>query len=270
METDQTGSPLRKCPKCGFEQSSEKSECRRCGVILAKIDDDDIEERRFDSDRSSPDESEKQVDSLPARVWQRALTVPVRTHGSQIVAGGLIWLALLVLGWSFITAGIDRSQMSPSLPHFILSRANLVFHEAGHVVFSPLGQFMATLGGSLLQVLVPLICMAAFLTRHLDTFAASVTLWWAGQNLIDVAPYINDARAQQLILLGGVTGRDRPGYHDWNNLLSQLGYLHHDHLLAKLAFQSGSILILLSLVWGLYLLRGQYDQQRSGRGQGVH
>ena len=126
---------------------------------------------------------------------------------------------------------------------------------------------MSILGGSLLQVLVPLMCMVAFLTRHLDTFAASVTLWWAGQNLTDVAPYINDARAQQLILLGGVTGRDRPGYHDWNNILSQLGYLHYDHFLAKLAHQSGSILILLSLVWGLYLLRGQYDQQRSGRSQ---
>jgi len=29
-------------------------------------------------------------------------------------------------------------------------------------------------------------------------------------------------RAQQLILLGGVTGRDQPGYHDWNNLLALL------------------------------------------------
>ena len=133
METDQAGSPLRRCPKCGFEQSSENSECRRCGVIFAKLDKHDIEERSFDRDPSSPAESETQVDTLLARVWQRVLTVPARTHGSQIVAGGLIWLALLVLGWSFITAGIDRSQMSSSLPHFILSRANLVFHEAGSI-----------------------------------------------------------------------------------------------------------------------------------------
>ena len=143
-----------------------------------------------------------------ARVVQRALTLPEKTNGSQIVACGIIWLALLVMGWTFMTLSIERSQMLPSLPHFILSRVNLVFHEAGHVVFLPLGRFMTILGGSLLQVLVPLICTLAFLTRHLDTFAASVTLWWTGQSLIELAPYINDARAQELMLLGG---GDRPG-----------------------------------------------------------
>jgi hypothetical protein len=117
---------------------------------------------------------------------------------------------------------------------------------------------MATLGGSLLQVLVPLICSVAFLTRHLNPFGASATLWWTGQNFIDVAPYINDARAQQMILLGGVTGRDAPGYHDWNNLLSRLGLLHLDHSLAKLAHFTGSLLIVLALAWGGYLLWLQY------------
>ena len=121
-----------------------------------------------------------------------------------------------------------------------------------------LGSFMATLGGSLMQVLVPLICLITFLTRHLNPFAASVTLWWVGHSLIDLAPYINDARAQKMILLGGVTGRDVPGYHDWNNILTQLGLLSWDHTLARLAHLSGSVFIVLSLIWGAHLVWRQF------------
>ena len=63
-----------------------------------------------------------------------------------------------------------------------------------------------------------------------------------------------------MILLGGFTGKDRPGYHDWNNLLGQLGWLSFDHTLANLVHYAGSSLIILSLLWGLYLLRSQYSQ----------
>jgi hypothetical protein len=69
-----------------------------------------------------------------------------------------------------------------------------------------------------------------------------------------------------MILLGGVTGRDVPGYHDWNNILSQLGLLKWDHTLARLAHLSGSVFIVLSLIWGAYLLRAQYRVSRGGGG----
>ncbi|MCZ6877772.1 MAG: zinc ribbon domain-containing protein, partial [Acidobacteria bacterium] len=178
---------------------------------------------------------------------------------------GIVWLVLLVLGWSFITMNIERTQMSPSFTHFIIYNVNLVFHEAGHMIFRPLGRFMTILGGSLLQVLVPLLCTVVFLTRYLDPFAASVTLWWTGQSLIDLGPYINDARAQQMVLLGGFSGQDRPGYHDWNNLLGQLVWLSLDHTLANLVHYAGSALIILSLLWGLYLLWSQYSQLTTER-----
>ena len=79
-------------------------------------------------------------------------------------------------------------------------------------------------------------------------------LWWTGQNLIDLAPYIADARAQRLILLGGVTGRDQPGYHDWNNLLTQLEWLPYDQTLGAFADGLGNLLILTALLWSGYLL----------------
>ena len=57
--------------------------------------------------------------------------------------------------------------------------------------------------------------------------------------------------------LGGVTGRDVPGYHDWNNLLGRLGGLAYDQALGRLTHRLGAALIVLALVWGIRLLLQQ-------------
>ncbi|MCH7823523.1 MAG: hypothetical protein IH849_01865 [Acidobacteria bacterium] len=171
------------------------------------------------------------------------------------ISGGeaLFWVVLAYYGWFYIGLTVSRSQTRVSIFDYILSMANLVFHEAGHIILIPLGEFMSILGGSLFQVLMPLVFLAAFLKKP-DPFAAAVMMWWTGQNLIDLAPYIADARAQRLILLGGVTGRDQPGYHDWNNLLTRLDWLPYDQTLAGLAAGLGSLLIVTALLWSGYLL----------------
>ncbi len=240
-------SPLsRPCEKCGLEQPRDRLECARCGVIFAKFT------------RVHPAPVGEKRDVI-GELSQRALFVPDKVNEIELGGRAVFWVALFLLSWSVVLAPLERSQIAPTFVHLILSRVNLVFHEAGHIIFQVLGRFMGTLGGSLLQVLVPLICLVTFLTRHLNPFGASVTLWWAGQSLVDLAPYINDARAQRMILLGGVTGRDVPGYHDWNNILTQLGLLSWDHTLARFAHLSGSVFIVLSLIWGAYLLWRQYQ-----------
>jgi hypothetical protein len=100
--------------------------------------------------------------------------------------------------------------------------------------------------------------MGTFLLKTRDAFAASIGLWWLGQSFLDVAPYINDARAMQLTLLGGVTGRDVPGYHDWESILRDLGWLQYDHTLAGLAYLTGAALMLLAIAWGAAVLYLQY------------
>lgn len=123
----------------------------------------------------------------------------------------------------------------------LLSDIDLAIHEFGHMLFMPfgiqlLGNTMMILGGSLTQVVFPLIFFGYFLRKHEDAprdlFAAMVCLWWSGINLLSVAIYCADSRAGQLMLIDGSTGQESDG-HDWNNLLSRWGLLEHDTAIAR-------------------------------------
>ena len=110
-----------------------------------------------------------------------------------------------------------------------------------------------------MQVLMPLICLVVFLIKTRDPFGGSFALWWAGQNFIDIAPYIDDARDLSLPLLGGNVGKYSPyGFHDWEFILRETGLIRLDHTIACLSHGLGSLLILLALIWGGTLLYLQY------------
>ena len=136
---------------------------------------------------------------------------------------------------------------------------NLPFHEFGHIAFRPFGQLITSLGGSLGQLLIPFICLLVFLIKTRDTFAASFTLWWLGENFMDLAPYINDARSLTMPLLCGNTGRTSPyGFHDWEFILNETHLLRYDHSLALFAHRLGGFLMILSFIWGGYILYKQF------------
>ena len=135
---------------------------------------------------------------------------------------------------------------------------NLVFHEAGHVLFVPFGDFMMVLGGSLGQLMMPMVVLLTFLLRYHNPFGAAVSLWWFAQSCMDLAPYIGDARRGELLLLGGVTGMEAPGFHDWRNLLSRTGMLHHDHRIASVVDIAGETLMWVALAWAAVILYRQY------------
>ena len=155
-------------------------------------------------------------------------------------------LLLVRWTWLFLAWPMREDVIGASFLHSI----NLPFHEAGHIIFSPFGEFMTTLGGSLTQVLVPIICAIAFLTTSWNPFGAAVMGWWAGENLMDVAIYINDARALALTLIGGQTGAEVEG-HDWEHLLIMTNSLHLDHKIANIAQFIGAAVMIGCMVWAL-------------------
>jgi len=176
------------------------------------------------------------------------LDVPERIDPIVFWARALTFVVFFVWGWWFIFTGGDWTKIGSSFLHNI----NLPFHEFGHVLFGFLGHFMGILGGSLFQVMMPLIVMAVFL-RQRDNFEAAIMLWWTGQNFIDLSPYISDAEYRGLPLIAGM-GEDS---HDWGNLLSMLGVADKAYIYGKFSFSLGVAIILASFIWAAYVLYRQ-------------
>ncbi|MFQ5962341.1 MAG: zinc ribbon domain-containing protein [Candidatus Methylomirabilales bacterium] len=238
--------------------------CKRCGGSL---------QTTLSADRSSADTFFLTVQEKGKWVepewwaWAKELLFYVQPRINPIAFYGraALYVVLLVWGWQFIAMEYDKVVASyPPINQSFMHTVNLVFHEAGHVIFMPFGRFMTILGGTLGQWLIPFIVMCAFLLQTRDTFAASFGLWWLGQSFMDAAPYINDARAGQLMLLGGVTGRDAPGYHDWENILRDLGWMQYDHTIAGIVDAIGVALMLMAFLWGAYVLYLQYKNLDRG------
>lgn len=77
---------------------------------------------------------------------------------------------------------------------------------------------------------------------------------------MDLVAYIDDAQRQEMWLLGGVQGKDMPGIHDWNNILSQLGLLEYTHVIAVLFSWLAIFVMLIAFGWGAVLLRKMFQK----------
>ncbi len=146
----------------------------------------------------------------------------------------------LLAGWYFF-----YYASSPETWHFI-DNFNLLIHEAGHWIFWPFGEFMHVLGGSLNQVLIPILFVIYFYRQN-EKYSASLVLFWVAQNLINVSIYAGDAVKMQLPLLGGDNV-----IHDWNWLLIYTGQLHHTEGVALTIKAFGIGLVLLAAAASLY------------------
>jgi len=239
----------RECPKCGFKNSRDQHDesCPQCGLIFDKW-----LKNKYKSKTVSTHERElSQVSSFIKSLKQQLLYIPENFSKPRFYLNTVIYLIFFLWGWSFILADHYSAELNNSYMHNI----NLVFHEAGHVIFRLFGYFMTILGGSLMQLLMPLIIIFSLLIKNRDTFGASIGLWWLAQSMMDLVAYIDDAQRQEMWLLGGVQGKDMPGIHDWSNILSQLGLLHNAHAIAVTVSWFSILLMLLAFVWGAVLLR---------------
>ena len=248
------------CPKCHYQRQTGDSHvmagiCPACGIAYKKWRAGEVPR----PDECGEDESQAQeqedggilydesvVHSLAERLRVQFLSIPEKVTGATLFGRAALWLVFVVWGWSFIFGGISWESIGGSFLHNVI----LPFHEFGHLLFSPLGRFMGILGGSLFQVLMPLGLMLAFSIQQRDNFAASIMMWWCGQSFIVVSPYIADAPYRAIPLIGGMD----ESAHDWGNLLTVTDSMGSAMSLARLSFATGSLIMLVAMVWGGWLL----------------
>lgn len=243
---------MSQCPKCGYLRRAKDAPihpdiCPGCGIAINKW------LARGDSAALAP--PARIVSEPRLGLGEHFMQLPRRSDTTSLYGRAALSLALLLWALWFLAHGIDWTVIGGSFMHNI----NLPFHEFGHLLFAPLGHFMAILGGSLFQVLLPLILLVAFSFFHQDNYAASVMLWWCGQSLVDLAPYIADAPYRALPLVGG--GGEES--HDWGNLLTMTGSLESAQTFARSSFGLGVGIMLVALFWGICLLLKQRRQLAS-------
>jgi hypothetical protein len=162
--------------------------------------------------------------------------LPARRHAHVMVR----WLRLAGLVLFALWVARYMRETEP-----LLHGSLLIFHEAGHVLFMPFGEFMMVLGGSLFQLMVPAFFIGYFSHRR-DGFAACFAGLYLAASFAGVGEYIADARAGELPLLGGERSN-----HDWTFLLIEMKLLDRDIIIGRLVERVGVLVFLVSFAAGL-------------------
>ncbi len=150
------------------------------------------------------------------------------------------------LAGSLLVGGyLLNAALHPAAPHFI-DNANLMFHEAGHLLFGLCPEWLAIAAGSGFQTALPLAIVAYAVWKR-QYHAAAVVLMWTGQTMTNTSVYAGDALTMRLDLIGGENTT-----HDWNHLLWHFGLLRHTDAIAAGIRLTGTVIIAASLAMSLY------------------
>lgn len=148
-----------------------------------------------------------------------------------------------------------------------LDHVNLVIHEAGHFFFGWFGETTGILGGTLGELLVPLLLGVYFLyQRH--TAAVAFCAFWFFENFPYIGRYMADARSVTLPLVGS-------GDHDWEILFGQWGLLAQDRVIGGVITKIGWLGMFATVAWFAWMARrpadaaGATDDRRNTRTKSI-
>jgi hypothetical protein len=143
------------------------------------------------------------------------------------------WVTAYVLFLTYALA--ERSGF------LFLDYANLMIHEAGHPLFGPFGYTSMILGGTLLELLVPLGCAGYFFAKR-EVAGFAFCAFWFFENFLYIGVYMADARAEELPLVGS-------GDHDWAILFGRWGLLLRDRSIGEVTRWIGWVGMLSVVIW---------------------
>jgi hypothetical protein len=158
---------------------------------------------------------------------------------------GIAWLCFYALFFLYAVA---------NEPGFLfLDHANLIIHEGGHFFFSWFGDTIRILGGTLGELLVPLLC-AAYFFFHRETTGFAFSLFWFFENFPYIGTYMADARTSALSLVGSDES-------DWTILFTQWDLLAYDQKIGATVRTLGYLGMLATIVWLALRLRQDSAQR---------
>ena len=146
---------------------------------------------------------------------------------------GIAWLCFYVL--FLLYAFANRSGF------LILDYVNLVIHEGGHFFFSWFGYTIMILGGTLAELLVPLLCAIYFFWQR-ETTGFAFCCFWFFENFPYIGTYMADARSASLPLVGSEES-------DWTILFGQWGLLLQDQKIGGAMRTLGWLGMIAIVVW---------------------
>lgn len=171
--------------------------------------------------------------------WKAELSAVLKANWQPVSQAALIaWLVFY--GLFLLHALTDDSGF------LLIDHVNLIVHEAGHLLFGWFGPTLGLWGGTLLELLVPL-ALAVYFVFHRHTTGAAFAAFFLFENLLYIATYMADARAQLLPLI--TVGDPGAGAHDWFNIFARLGLLQQDTLIAGLVRTAGWVGMLGTVAW---------------------
>jgi hypothetical protein len=166
-----------------------------------------------------------EIQSRPVAPWK-----PVSRWGLGL------WLLIYVL--FLLHAFHDSSGFL--FPDFV----NLMIHEAGHVFFSWGGETLTILGGTLGELIVPLVCAGGFFYQR-QIYGFAFCLFWFFENFLYIGTYMADARTAVLPLVNSDES-------DWTILFTRWRILTYDQRIGHDTRMVGWAGMLAVLAWLAY------------------
>ncbi|MCU0653117.1 MAG: hypothetical protein MUD10_02550 [Candidatus Pacebacteria bacterium] len=148
----------------------------------------------------------------------------------------------------FFSAVVDRQGYG------FFDNVDLAIHEAGHVIFSFGGEFVTVAGGTILQLLLPLVFVLYFWLRR-EIYSAAIVSLWLGQSFTNVARYAGDAQKMELPLLGG-------GNHDWNYLLLNTGLILKTEAVSEFFYLTGVAILVAGMAAGAVAVINDFNETK--------
>jgi len=137
----------------------------------------------------------------------------------------------------------NHTGWHPPLPIWFMDMINLFIHEGGHFFFGFFGMTIGILGGSLMQVLIPILVLWVY---RANQYVQPISLFWIGESLINVSVYIADAPYRRLRLISP------NALHDWYYLAGRLGIRESIEVIADIVRVCGSLVMISGCIAGVY------------------